>query len=76
MRHGKAELNVSLDLTRVCGRIKAPELHRSLGENRMEIQTVVSAGIVVRIAVSVISCVPDVGGSAHVLRLIEVEALG
>lgn len=45
--HGQAELDVGLNLASVGGAVEQPELDRPLGEESVEINTVVAAGVVV-----------------------------
>lgn len=46
----KAKLYVRLELTRVSGAVEKPELYRTLGKNRVKIESVVAAAVVVRIS--------------------------
>lgn len=65
--HCKAELDVSLDLSGVGGPVEQPELHGALGEEGVEIDSVVSGHVVVLVvngpAVTVIcGAIPDTLG--------------
>ena len=73
MVYRKAKLNVCLDFSRMGSPVEKPELYRALGENRMKIQPVVSAAVVVSVSAAVVALVPNVRKLFGGFRLLAVD---